>query len=42
MIDRMAVRAIEVVTDGPAEWRMPILALAAYHEFEPGIRRAWA
>jgi predicted ATPase len=36
MIDRMAVRAIEVVADGPAEWRAPVLALASYHELNRG------
>jgi predicted ATPase/class 3 adenylate cyclase len=36
MIDRMAVRAIEVVADGPPEWRAPILALASYHELNRG------
>ncbi len=36
MIDRMAVRAIEVVADGPPAWRATILGLASYHELNRG------
>ena len=36
MIDSMAVRAIEVVADGPPAWRAQILALAAYYELNQG------
>ena len=36
MIDSMAVRAIDVVADGPPAWRAQILALASYFELNQG------